>query len=152
VELVLFIGMQGSGKSSLYKERFYATHLRLSRDMLKTRHRERRLLGVCLETQQRVVVDNTNPRRADRADYIRMAKAANFRVIGYYFKTTVQAALARNEQRSGLAKIPRVGLFTTYKRLEPPAVEEGFDELYCVILTGENGFAVEVATAENMVK
>jgi predicted kinase len=152
VELVLFIGMQGSGKSSFYKERFYATHLRISRDMLKTRHRERRLLEVCLDTGQRVVVDNTHPRRADRADYIQMAKAAKFRVIGYYFRTTVAAALARNEQRSGAAKIPKVGLFTTYKRLEVPTLEEGFDELYCAMLNEENHFTVEAASAGNMVK
>jgi len=144
--------MQGSGKSSFYQERFYATHLRLSRDMLKTRHRERRLLEVCLQTGQRVVVDNTNPRPVDRADYIQRAKAAKFRVIGYYFKTTVAAALARNEQRIGAAKIPKVGLFTTYKRLDPPKLEEGFDELYCVVLTAENQFTVAPAGAENMVK
>jgi predicted kinase len=152
VELVLFIGLQGSGKSSFYKERFYATHVRLSRDLLKTRHRERRLLEVCLETGQRVVVDNTHPRRVDRADCIRMARGANFRVMGYYFKTTVAAAMARNEQRIGPAKIPKVGLFTTYKRLEPPAMDEGFDELYCVVLTEDHRFVVEAASAENMVK
>src|SRR5687767_5040012 len=144
--------MQGSGKSSFYKERFYATHLRLSRDMLKSRYRERALLEVCLETGQRVVVDNTHPRAADRADYIRMAKVAKFRVIGYYFKTTAAAALARNEQRIGSARIPKVGLFTTYKRLEPPTLDEGFDELYCVVLNEENVFTVARASAENMVK
>ena len=144
--------MQGSGKSSFYKERFYTTHLRLSRDLLKTRQRERKLLEVCLEMGQRLVIDNTNPRRAYRADYIQMAKAAGFRVIGYYFRTTVAAALARNEQRIGAAKIPKVGLFTTYKRLEPPEVAEGFDELYCVMLNEENQFTVAAARAENMVK
>jgi predicted kinase len=152
MELVLFIGMQGSGKSSFYKERFYATHLRLSRDMLKTPARERKLLEVCLATGQRAVLDNTHPRRVDRADCIHMAKAANFRVIGYYFKTTLATALARNEQRTGAAKIPKVGLFTTYKRLEPPTPDEGFDELYCVILDDENHFSVEAASAARMVK
>src|SRR5215204_3287259 len=120
--------------------------------MLKTRYRERRLLEVCLETGQRMVVDNTHARRVDRADAIRMARGAKFRVIGYYFKTTVAAAMARNEQRTGTAKIPNVGLFTTYKRLEPPAMEEGFDELYCVALTEDHRFTVEAADGQNMVK
>src|SRR5688572_17883301 len=152
MELIVFIGMQGSGKSSFYKERFYATHVRVNRDMLKTGHRERRLVEVCLEIQQRVVIDNTNPRRADRAEYIAMARAAKFRVIGYYFKTSIGAAIMRNEQRTGAAKIPKVGLFTTYKRLEVPTMDEGFDELYCVTLAEENRFNVEPASAENMVK
>lgn len=149
---MIFVGIQGSGKSFLYKERFYASHLRINRDMLKTRHRERRLLEVCFETQQRVVIDNTNPRKVDRAEYIHMAKAAEFRVIGYYFKTSIAAAIARNEQRTGLAKIPKVGLFTTYKRLEPPTFDEGFDELYCVTLAEDNQFNVQPANAENMTK
>jgi predicted kinase len=152
VELVLFVGIQGSGKSSFYRERFAATHLRLNRDMLKTRHRERRFLEACLETQQRVAIDNTNPRRIDRADYIALAKAANFRIIGYYFKTTVVAAIARNEQRIGAAKIPKVALFTAQKRLEVPAFDEGFDQLYCVTLDDKNHFTVEPATPDNMVK
>jgi predicted kinase len=152
MELVLFTGIQGSGKSSFYQERFYATHLRLNRDMLKTRHRERRLLEVCLEIGQPIVVDNTNPRPIDRADYMQLAKAAKFRVIGYYFRTTIATALARNEQRTGTAKIPKVGLFTTYKRLEPPKMDEGFDELYCVVLNEESQFTVAPAGAENMVK
>ena len=41
VEAVIFVGLQGSGKSTFYRERFFDTHVRLSLDMLKTRHRER---------------------------------------------------------------------------------------------------------------
>jgi predicted kinase len=83
METVILVGLQGAGKSSFYKERFFATHLRLSLDMLKTRHRERRLLRACVETGQRFVVDNTNPSRAERQVYIRAAKPAGFRVVGY---------------------------------------------------------------------
>ena len=70
MEAVIFTGLQGSGKSSFYKERFFSTHVRISLDLLRTRHRENRLLALCLETQQRFVIDNTNPARADRAKYI----------------------------------------------------------------------------------
>jgi len=40
VEAVIFMGLQGAGKSTFYRERFFATHLRISLDMLKTRHRD----------------------------------------------------------------------------------------------------------------
>src|SRR5436309_3089721 len=66
VEAVILVGLQGAGKSSFYRERLFATHLRLSLDMLRTRHRERRLLQACVETGLRFVVDNTNPTRAER--------------------------------------------------------------------------------------
>ena len=136
MESILFIGIPGSGKSSFYKERFYATHVRINRDMLKTRHRERRLIETCLETGQRFVIDNTNLTRAARAEYIQLVKLSKFRVAGYYFRTAVAVAIARNEQRQQ-GKIPKVGVFAAQKRLEVPSVEEGFDELYCVTLDRE---------------
>jgi hypothetical protein len=40
MELALFIGIQATGKSSFYKERFYRTHVRVNYDMVKTRDRE----------------------------------------------------------------------------------------------------------------
>ena len=66
MEAIIFVGLQGSGKTSFYKDRFFATHVRISLDLLKTRHREDRILEVCLGTDQRFVIDNTNPTREDR--------------------------------------------------------------------------------------
>ena len=40
MQLIVFIGLQGSGKSTFFGRRFAETHLRLNMDMLKTRHRE----------------------------------------------------------------------------------------------------------------
>ena len=37
MEAVIFVGIQGSGKSSYYKERFFRTHFRINLDMLRTR-------------------------------------------------------------------------------------------------------------------
>ncbi|MEQ8541828.1 MAG: hypothetical protein RIB93_30755 [Coleofasciculus sp. D1-CHI-01] len=67
MEAVILIGIQASGKSSFCRDRFYNTHIRINLDMLKTRHREAILVQACLDAQQRFVVDNTNPTRADRA-------------------------------------------------------------------------------------
>src|SRR6516164_1171756 len=99
MEAVLFIGVQASGKSTFYRERFFATHVRINLDMLKTRHRERRFLEVCLETRQPFVVDNTNPTRTQRQVYITAAKQAGFRVKGYYFQSKIEDCQSRNEQR-----------------------------------------------------
>ncbi len=49
MEAVLFIGIQATGKSSFYLERFSRTHVRINLDMLKTRHRETLLLKACLQ-------------------------------------------------------------------------------------------------------
>lgn len=140
MEAVVFVGIQASGKSSFYKERFFATHVRISLDLLRTRNRERRLLTVCLETQQPFVIDNTNPTREERAKYIDAAKSAKYSVVGFYFRSKAEECLTRNQQRTD--QVPDVGILSTAKKLELPTWEEGFDTLKYVRLT-EAGFVVE---------
>jgi predicted kinase len=141
MEAVLFCGIQAAGKTTFYVERFLRTHLRISMDMLHTRNKEKQLLHLCLLLQQRFVVDNTNPTKKERQKYIEAAQLHKFRVIGYYFHTDVASAIARNATRSGKELVPGAGIRGTYKKLEPPDYEEGFDMLYRVELT-EHGFRV----------
>ncbi len=137
MEAVIFVGIQGSGKSTFYRERFFDTHVRVSLDLLGTRHREALFLKTCLASGQRFVVDNTNPRAEDRAAYIAAAKAAGFRVVGYFFETTVKDAIRRNAKRAGKAIIPIPGVIGTHKKLQPPTWAEGFDALYRVTHAAE---------------
>ena len=142
-EAVILIGIQATGKSTFFKSRFADTHVRINLDMLRTRPRERRLLEACLETGQEFVVDNTNPTREDRARYIGLARAAGFRIIGYYFGGTVRDAMARNAGRDGKARIPDKGIRGTRARLELPSPNEGFDALFYVRIAGEGEFTIE---------
>src|SRR3954470_16950177 len=96
MEAVIFTGIQGSGKSTFFRERFFDTHVRISLDVLKTRNRERLFLQACLSTGQRFVINNRNRRAEDRAPYIAAAKQTAFRITGYFFDTTVRDALRRN--------------------------------------------------------
>ncbi len=63
-------------------------------------------------------------------EYIAAAKAARFEVVGYYFKTELEAALGRNSLRTGKELIPAKGVVATFRRMEPPEFKEGFDRLY----------------------
>jgi predicted kinase len=132
MEAVLLIGIQGSGKTTFYRERFADTHAHISLDVLKTRGRERDALYGCLRNRQPFVIDNTNVRAAERAVYIAAAKQAGFRVVGYFFDVPLREALRRNARREGAGKIPPVGVVGTFKRQERPDVAEGFDELHVV--------------------
>ena len=143
MEAVILIGIQGTGKSTFCRERFFSTHVRLSLDMLKTRHRETLLFKACLDAKQPLVIDNTNVCAVERASYIADARAAGFKVTGYYFRSAPGEALERNEQRSGKQRIPARGVLGTLKRLELPRREEGFDDLYYVRIRGAGGFEVE---------
>jgi len=145
MQAILLVGIQGSGKSTFYRERFFDTHVRISLDLLRTRHREQALLRFCLETAQPFVVDKTNVRMAERARYIAPARAAGFRVVGYFFEPDPAGCFERNQRRQ--QPIPAAGLFGTLRRLQRPMLEEGFDELYRVLLRPEGGFDVSVAAS-----
>jgi len=143
VEAVLLIGIQASGKTTFYRQRFFDTHLRISLDVLRAREREGAMLETCLRLQQRFVVDNTNATAAERARYVAPSRGAGFRVIGYFFVPDAKGAFERNKARMEGERIPPAGLFGTLKRLEPPALAEGFDELYRVSIPQPGEFAVE---------
>ncbi|GFE59959.1 ATP-binding protein [Geobacter sp. AOG2] len=140
---IILIGIPASGKSTFYRQRFFFTHMRISLDMLKTRHRERLLVEACLAARQPFVVDNTNASPQERARFIGPARQAGFRVVGYYLDSTVADALERNRQRQGTGRIPDKGVAGVAARLELPTLGEGFDELRYVRMDGEGGFVVE---------
>jgi predicted kinase len=132
MEAIIFIGVQGAGKSTFYRERLLNTHMRINLDMLKTRHREQIFLKACLEAKQRFIIDNTNPTPQERSRYILPAKENKFRVIAYYFDSHLEECKQRNNQRQGKQVVPLPGLLGTYKRLVLPSWEEGFDAIYSV--------------------
>lgn len=134
MQAIIFVGIQASGKSSFYKEKFFNTHLRISLDMLNTRNKEQQLLHKCMELQQRIVIDNTNPLVTDRVKYIEELKAKKYKIIGYYFQSNVKKCLERNSKRVGKNRIPDKGILATYKKMELPTYAEGFDELYYIEL------------------
>lgn len=132
MEAIIFMGLQASGKSSFYRAKFIDTHIRLNLDMLKTRHREQILFNACLVAKQPFVIDNTNPTISDRQRYIIPAKQYKFTITGYYFQSSIEECKQRNSKREGKSKIPLVGILATYKKLQLPSYQEGFDRLYCV--------------------
>ncbi len=148
MELVIFMGMQASGKSTYYARRFADTHIRINLDMLKTRRREAVLFEACLSVKQPMVIDNTNPTPADRARYIPLAKAKGFSIVGYYFQSHLDDCKQRNESRSSQQAVPFIALLGTYNRLTQPTLAEGFDRLYYVKIDENSQLVVEEWTHE----
>jgi predicted kinase len=143
MEAVVLCGVQGSGKTSLYFERFVDTHVRVSLDVLRTRAREEALVRLCLDSRQRFVVDNTNATPADRARYVQPARAAGFRTVAYLVEVDVAEALARNAQRPDRRRVHAAGLVGTGRRLQRPTPEEGFDELWHATAAPDGGWRIE---------
>ena len=142
MEAVILVGVQGAGKSTFYRQRFFDTHVRINLDMLKTRAREAQLLTACLNAGQSFVVDNTNPRKSDRAPYISAAHANGFRAVAYFLDVPLRDAMQRNNQRKLKQKIPAVAVAGTHKKIERPARDEGFDQVFTVRVAENGGFEV----------
>jgi predicted kinase len=71
-ELVMLIGLQGAGKTTFAGQRFGKTHVLISKDRLRNNRRperrQQRLIVEALAAGRSVVVDDTNPSIAERAD------------------------------------------------------------------------------------
>jgi predicted kinase len=141
MEAVILCGVQGSGKTTLYRDVYLETHARVSLDLLRTRARERAFLAVCLDTKMPFVVDNTNPTVAERARYVEPAKAAGFRLVGVLVEVDHAVAAARNAARE--RTVPASGLRDVARRFVRPTPEEGFDDLLHATAASGGGWHIE---------
>ena len=146
MELVIFVGLQASGKSTFFRERFAATHEHVSKDLFRNNRdptrRQAQLIEAALGRGVPVVVDNTNPTVEDRRSPIRLGRRFGAKIVGYYFDSTVRQSVGRNRQRTGADQVPDVAVYATAKKLERPSCQEGFDELFRVRMTEDSTFEV----------
>ena len=139
------MGLQASGTSTFFHERFVETHQHVSKNLFpNNRNKNRRqehLLRAALSAGRCVVVDNTNPTLEDRRVLIGLGGEYGARIVGYFFDPSVRECIRRNEMREGKARVPEVAIYATAKKLVAPSIEEGFDGLLRVRL---NDSAFEV--------
>lgn len=138
MELVIFVGLPASGKSHYYRSHFAGTHAHVSKDLLQNATNKNKkqdsLIEDALKNGRSVVVDNTNPRKIDRAPLIAIGRKYQARIAAYYFDSPVKECVARNKKREGKARVPDVAIYVAAKRMQPPEANEGFDSIDTVTL------------------
>lgn len=151
MELVIFIGVQASGKTTFFQEYFAQTHTLVSKDCFRNnKNRQRRqsqLIQAALQAGKSVVVDNTNPTIESRGSIIEIAQSYDSQIIGYYFQSQIAQCLQRNQQRLGKARVPDIAIYATSKKLIPPTYTEGFHQIFYVKITDNFTFQVSPYTA-----
>jgi predicted kinase len=144
--LVVFVGLQASGKTTFYRRHLATTHAHVSKDnwpnAKRKERRQARVVKELLGAGRSVVVDNTNPGPDDRRPLVELAWAHDATVIAVYFDSTMDQSLTRNELRQGRARVPLVAIRSAARRLRPPTLQEGFDRRYLVRITRPDEFDV----------
>ncbi len=156
IELVILVGIPGSGKTTFFRRRLEGRYVRVSLDNWRgrsnVRAKERLAIAEGLERARQsagalrgVVVDNTNITRQTRRRYFELAaemraSAAAVRVVAYWFDEPLERCLARNESRPIDAAVgepyfvPAAAIVGFARSLEPPRYEEGFAEILRVVV------------------
>lgn len=147
---IIMMGIQASGKSSFCKNQLSEGYVRINLDELNTRNKEKLQFDECIGNGKSIVIDNTNPTKADRQRYIPALKEAGYVIAGYFMQSRVADCIERNEMREGREKVPSTAIAATSNKLELPDYSEGFDELYYVQIE-DVGFRIDKWEEENEV-
>ncbi|PKW05538.1 Predicted kinase [Streptomyces sp. 1222.5] len=147
-ELVVFVGLQASGKSTFYERCLRDGHVRVGKDAFprsaRQQKRQMRLVTEALAAGRSVVVDNTNPSPKEWDPLLAAARAHGASVSAYWFPPDLAGSLRRNAARTGRVRVPDIGVHATLRRLRRPTPADGFDAVYDVRFDGRGGFQVRV--------
>ncbi|GAB7330138.1 hypothetical protein MBLNU13_g01816t1 [Cladosporium sp. NU13] len=139
VEIVLFCGSPGAGKSTFYWTSMAPLgYARVNQDLLKTRDKCIKVATQHVEDKQAVAVDNTNADKETRAIWVKLAAKLNVPIRLVHFTAppklcehndTVRALtgdLMNPESRTMLPKMAFTGFASRYRE---PTVDEGFEDI-----------------------
>lgn len=132
-EIVLFVGLPASGKSTFARRHFVPHgYVHVNQDTLKTKEKCFKAASEAVAAGKSVVIDNTNPEPATRAMYMGLAKEKNLPIRCFHFQTPEELTHHLNlyrEKVHGVPHVPGVAYNICKKKMVEPSVVEGFGEI-----------------------
>lgn len=132
----MMFGPPASGKSTFYKRYLKdKNYVHVNRDTLQTQEKCLKATEAALKEGKSVCVDNTNPSKKIRADYITLAKRMNIsKMRCFVLNTPIELChhlnyVRQNYTQGKVRRIPDVGYNMFKSQMEMPDVKEGFNEV-----------------------
>ena len=116
-ELIVFVGMPGSGKSSYYYKHL-EDHVHIEQDKIGTRPKLLKELEKVLLTDKSIVIDSTNPKQENRIEYYEKAQKHGYNIKVLYFLIN---GTGFNKLREN--PVPDIVYHIYFKNLVPPNSE-----------------------------
>ncbi|KAN0009329.1 hypothetical protein ACTFIU_006609 [Dictyostelium citrinum] len=129
-EIVISVGYPAAGKSTFARKYFGpAGYTIINQDTLKNKAACLSAAKTALSQGKSVIIDNTNPTKDVRAEYLALAKKYNAKARCLNFTTSFDLAMHLNyyrERKDGVKHIPSMGYFSFRKNYQEPKTTEGF--------------------------
>jgi len=127
-EFVMFVGCQGSGKTTYSKtyetiSNYYVIH----GDDFGTEAKIKKEIKTGISQNKSIVLDATNGTKKKREVYINMFKDIDYLIKVIYMTTDFDICFKRNQEREN--PIPKIALYTYRKRFEMPKEDEYIDHI-----------------------
>lgn len=141
LEIVLFVGPPAVGKTTFYKKHFEPKgYSHINQDTLKTFEKCIQSVKETIKSSKPCVIDNTNPSKSTRSQYIKLAKELKCDIRCIHFDSPIEIALHNNvyrafcvKEKDGRTVLPYLAFGSFFKQFEPPKKDEGFREEIVVV-------------------
>ncbi|KAG0144502.1 hypothetical protein CROQUDRAFT_659941 [Cronartium quercuum f. sp. fusiforme G11] len=137
IEIVIFVGPPGIGKTTLYNQHFATRgYHHVNQDKLKTFEKCLESVRQTIGSGKPCVVDNTNPSQRTRSAYVKLARELQCEVRCLVFCSPIELARHNNVYRAiyrteveSRQLLPGLAFEAFKKNFEEPSLDEGFDEI-----------------------
>lgn len=133
-EIVVMVGVQGSGKSSFSKNYLVSKgYEQISNDKYRSFNKCTQVMEKAIAARKSVVVDNTNPDEDSRQQFIHIAKKHGLPIRCFVMKTSLDHAQHNLKFRyysdESIPPIPDMAFNIYKKKFKMPELSEGFDDV-----------------------